>query len=179
MSKQRINTSQAGFTLIEVGMGALILVVGFIGMIEAVTVGTQMLDTSRKQQIAVQIIDAEVEWLRSQNATFVSGLPATATVTIDGTGTASTDSPNSFQIDGNAALLEIAKGFTIRIAKTNIRTNFDRVVYTVTWTGVTGRDYAQRADTDPDVSNVILASRTRTAEFYFEKNGLRLSFQKS
>ena len=176
MTKQRI-TSQAGFTLIEVGMGALILVVGFIGLIQAVTLGTQMLDTARKQQIAMQIADAEIEWLRAQNDAFVPALSSPATISVDLTGTATTASAGNFHLDNNSALLAQAKGFTVRMTRTNIRTNFEKVTYVVTWTGATGRDYYRRIDTDSD--GVVDAAHSRTFEVYFEKNGLRLSFQKS
>lgn len=186
MTKQRLH-SQAGFTLIEVGMGALILVAGFISLIQAITVGSQMLDNARKQQIAMQIVDAEVEWLRSQSGTFISTTLASDTITITGFGNVNvTTSANNFHIDNDSNLIGtttpdlsagIAKGFTVRMVKTNIRTNFDKIVYTVTWTGASGRDYYRRVDTNSD--GAVDASNRRTFEFFFEKNGLRLSFQKS
>lgn len=176
MTKQRLN-SQAGFTLIEVGMGALILVVGFIGLIQAITLGTQMLDTARKQQIAMQIADAEIEWLRAQNDTFILGLSAAASMSVDLTGTATPSSDANFHLWDNPALLAQAKGFTVRMTHTTVRSNFEKVTYVITWTGATGRDYYRRTDTDSD--GVVDAAHSRTFEVYFEKNGLRLSFQKS
>ena len=177
MTKQRIN-SQAGFTLIEVGMAALILVAGFISLIQAITIGSQMLDGARKQQIAMQIVEGEVEWLRSQSDTFISTTLASDTMSVNSAGVATaTTSANNFHLDDNTALVDLAKGFTIRMVKTNIRSNFDKVVYTVTWTGASGRDYYRRVDTNSD--GVVDASQTRVFEFFFEKNGLRLSFQKS
>ena len=177
MTKQSIN-SQAGFTLIEVGMAALILVAGFISLIQAITIGSQMLDGARKQQIAMQIVEGEVEWLRSQSDMFISTTLASDTMSVNSAGVATaTTSANNFHLDDNTALRDLAKGFTVRMVKTNIRTNFDTVVYTVTWTGASGRDYYRRVDTNSD--GVVDASNRRTFEFFFEKNGLRLSFQKS
>jgi len=77
MSKQRI-TSQAGFTLIEVGMAALILVVGFIGMIQAMKISSGMMDHARRQTVAAQILTHEIEQLRLENwATIIAQSTAT------------------------------------------------------------------------------------------------------
>src|SRR5882672_10995537 len=57
-------SSRKGFSLVEVLMGAMILVVGFIALIQAVTMGSEMTDNARKQQIAQQIIDSEIAHLR-------------------------------------------------------------------------------------------------------------------
>jgi len=165
MTKQRLQ-SQAGFTLIEVGMGALILVVGFIGLIQAVTIGTQMMDTARKQQIAMQIIDAELEWLRSQNDSFIPAPSTSATISVDFTG-ATPATAGNFHLDDNAVLLAQAKGFTVTMTRTNVRTNFEKITYVVTWTGATGRDDYQRVDTDSD--GVVDAAHSRSFEVYFEK----------
>ena len=164
MSKQRINTSQAGFTLIEVGMGALILVVGFIGLIQAITIGTQMLDTARKQQVANQIIDTEIERLRAGSFATVSGLTGgtTYSVTVNADGTAVVGDAAQFSgLSANAAMMRQAKSFTCSLVKTNVRSNFNKIAYTITWTGNTGRIYS------------------RTAEMFFGLNGLQLSYQKS
>lgn len=54
----------AGFTIVEVMMAATILVVAFVGMIQAVTIGSEMMATARRQTLANQIITHEVEALR-------------------------------------------------------------------------------------------------------------------
>ena len=87
MSKQRIK-SQAGFTLIEVGMAALILVVGFIGMIRAMTFTAGLMDHARRQTIAAQILTHEIEQLRLENWATITALP-TATTWAAGTSSAS------------------------------------------------------------------------------------------
>jgi hypothetical protein len=59
--------SVLGFTLIEVALAAAIIGVGFVGMIEALAIGSEMLDTARKQTIAAQIMQSEIEYLRLQD----------------------------------------------------------------------------------------------------------------
>jgi Tfp pilus assembly protein PilV len=172
MSKQRI-TSPAAFTLFEVGVGALILVVGFIGLIQAVTIGTQLLDTAQKEQIAIQIIDAEIEKLRAGTVADIVDLTEPGgytmtltesgeyTITVTDTGAVLSGATTRFALAGNPSLMAQAKGFTCSMVKTDIRADFRKVAYTVTWKGNTGRSYS------------------RSAEMYFGLNGLQLSYQKS
>jgi len=78
MAKTRI-TSQAGFTLIEVGIAALILVVAFIGMIRALTFTSGLMDHARRQTLATQILTHEIEQLRLRSWTEINALPTTTT----------------------------------------------------------------------------------------------------
>ncbi|AOS44464.1 hypothetical protein Verru16b_01526 [Lacunisphaera limnophila] len=57
-------------------MASVILVVGFMGMIQAVTIGSEMLATARRQTLAAQILNHEMEKLRLISWT---SMPATAT----------------------------------------------------------------------------------------------------
>jgi len=82
MPRQR-HCRTAGFTIVEVLMAAAILVVGFMGMIQAVTIGSDMLATARRQTLANQIITHELEKLRLKTWTELSALPAAPAVTID------------------------------------------------------------------------------------------------
>ena len=97
--------------MIEVGMASLILVVGFVGIIQAVTIGSQMIDTAQKQQVAVQIIDAEIERLRSGalDASSISGLTSgTAyTITVDSAGAVSGNTAY-FALSSNTAMSSLA-----------------------------------------------------------------------
>ena len=52
---------RSGFTLVEVALAATILLVGFAGMAAALMIGSEMLDTARKQTIAAQIMQGEIE----------------------------------------------------------------------------------------------------------------------
>jgi Tfp pilus assembly protein PilV len=60
-------------------MAAVILVIGFIGMIEAVTLSSGMLDHARRQTLAAQIINHEIEKLRLQSWTAINALPTSST----------------------------------------------------------------------------------------------------
>ena len=72
------------FTIVEVMMASVILVVGFIGMISAVTVGSEMLATARRQNLAAQIINHELEKLRYVDFATIHGYAAGPTsLTID------------------------------------------------------------------------------------------------
>ena len=51
---------RSGFTLVEVALAATILLVGFAGMAAALMIGSEMLDTARKQTIAAQIMQGEI-----------------------------------------------------------------------------------------------------------------------
>ena len=70
-------------------MASLILVVGFIGMIEAVGIGSNMMDNARRQTLAAQILAHEIEQLRFQSWTAINALP-TSTTTLGATYNAST-----------------------------------------------------------------------------------------
>src|SRR5512140_1701005 len=85
---RRGSQSEGGFTLIEVMMAATILVVGFIGMIQAVSLTCRMMDHARRQILATQIVNHEIEKLRlvgwSNGSTGINDLAAgPTTVTID------------------------------------------------------------------------------------------------
>jgi Tfp pilus assembly protein PilV len=162
----RRGTGARGFTIVEVMMAATILVVGFIGVIQAITIGSEMLDVARKQIIAEQIIDAEIEHLRlspwSRLAGPTGAMPASDSVTVNAAGTAAPDSSGGFELDSNTTLMAVAPGFTCSYTKTLVRTNYYRIVYTVTWK-VGNR---QRV-------------HSRSREVYFGQYGLQLSYQKA
>ena len=168
--------SNGGYTIVEVLMATAILGIGFIGLIQGMTIGSEELDTSRKQQVATQIVSAEIERLRGGSWTTVANLPATASITINNSGVISGDQ-SSFALsnytassaDDNVALSSLAKGFTCSFVETRLRpalataatATFVKVVYTISWTSNTGRVYS------------------RNTEVYVGKNGLQLSYQKS
>jgi Tfp pilus assembly protein PilV len=166
----------AAFTLVEVMMSSVILVVGFTGLIQAITIGSEALDTARKQQVAIQIMDTEIERLRSGDWSRIASLPATATLAIS-PGGAITGDTTAFALtnyttasgDDNTALAAGAPGFTCSYVRTRLRpasataatATYVRVDYTISWTSNTGRVYR------------------RTQAAFFGRNGLHLSYQKS
>lgn len=157
-------------------MAATILVVGFLGLIQAVTAGTEALDTARKQQIALQLIDTEIERLRSEPWSTLSGLPDSATLTIGMDGTITGDKTafalanfTTTTADDDTTLSALAPGFTCSFVRARLRpaaatattVTYLSVTYTVRWTSNTGRAY----------------SRVETA--YFGRNGLHLSHRRT
>lgn len=157
-------------------MAATILVVGFIGMIQAITIGSEALDTARKQQVATQIMDAEFESLRDNPWSTIANVASTGTIIIDTTGAISGNT-TSFALsnytassgDDNTALSALAKGFTCSYTRTYLRpgsatastVTFLQLVYTISWKSNTGRAYS------------------RSAQASFGENGLHLSYQRS
>lgn len=166
----------AGFSIVEVMMATAILLVGFIGLIQAVTIGSESLDRARRQQIAVQLVNAEIERLRGSAWSTITATPASASITINQSGQASGDL-TSFALtnrtaatsDDDAELCRLARGFTCSVTRSYLRptaatsTNatYVKLTYTISWTSNTGR--AQRHQVDA----------------YLAKNGLHLSYQQS
>jgi hypothetical protein len=60
----------------EVALAATVLAFTLVGMIGVVESGAQMLDLSRKQMMAAQILHSEIDQLRLQSWAVVSGYPA-------------------------------------------------------------------------------------------------------
>jgi prepilin-type N-terminal cleavage/methylation domain-containing protein len=168
--------SQRGFSIVEVMMAITILLVGFIGMMQAVTIGSEALDTARKQEVANQIVTAELEKLRSGPWTRIAQLPATASVSINASGALSGDT-TSFALgnyssdasDDNLVLSKLAPGFTCSFERVRLRpaaatastVTFVKLTYTVSWTSSTGQ------------------AHRHVIETFLAMNGLHLSFQQS
>ena len=157
-------------------MAMTIVLVGVVGMMQAVTIGTEALDTARKQQVAQQVMASEIARLREGTWSTIANLPAAATVSIDHTGVISGDTIrfalSNYTVtatDDHTDLSKLAGGFTCSFAATRVRptaatastVTFVKVVYTVSWTSNTGR------------------SHTRRVETYLGQNGLHLSYQQS
>lgn len=157
-------------------MAATILLFGFIGVIQAVTIGSEYLDGARKLEIANQISMAEIEKLRGGDWSTVTGLPASSTIAISTAGVISGDA-TQFALsnhtvatnDDNTDLSLLAKGFTCTLARTYLRptsatastVTFIKITCTVTWTSNTGRTKSHQVST------------------FLSKNGLHLSYQQS
>jgi Tfp pilus assembly protein PilV len=136
----RRSLGAGGFTIVEVMMASVILVVGFIGMISALTVGSEMMATARRQNLAAQIINHELEKLRllpwdvtdtSPNELCINDLAAgPTTITIDpqfttsiaacGLTTITADSTNPF-IKLERSVSDVVSG------------SMRQITFTVTW----------------------------------------------
>lgn len=78
MSRSR-HHRQTGFTIVEVMMASVILVAGFIGLIEAVAVSSAMMEHARRQTVANQILNHEIDDLRLASWTTINALPTAST----------------------------------------------------------------------------------------------------
>ena len=143
---------RAGFTLLEVALGATILAVGFVGMIEGMTYATEMLDTARKQTLAAQIVEAEVEYLRMQPWSTIQNLTSTSATTLS--------NYSEFSSTSLASVAGSSVTFARTMAATNPHTNLRQVTMTIAWTSITGK------------------SHKRSCNAYIGKYGLSVSYQK-
>ena len=166
MLKKRHNR-QAAFTLIEVMMAATILVVGFIGMIQAMTIGSGMMDNARRQTLAAQILSHHIEKLRqlpwdvataAPNELAIKDLPtASTTITID----------SQF----NSAIA--ASGATYTLTRTTadvVAGRLREATFTVTWVVTTSRRSG---------ASLVTFTYTRISSAYYGKYGLNLAYQRS
>lgn len=163
-----------GFTIIEVMMASVILVVGFIGMIQGITVGSEMLATARRQTLAAQIINHETEKLRLATWTTVSGYPTSSTsITIDS------------QFNNSMAACGLTSSdITLSRTATDLTTDLREISFTLTWT----KSGSSTAATTPTGSwldqlafyrpSSIARTYTRKMSAYFGKYGLSLNAQR-
>lgn len=167
-----------GFTIVEVMMASVILVVGFMGMISALTVGSEMLATARRSTIANQILQHEFEKLRLASwATISAPLPNISATDY------TTLTPDDTQFDSAIA----ASGATFNLTRTvsSPTTNLYEVSLTVTWNKA-GTNTAAATGTGSWLqrlsfsrSSPISRTYSRTAVTYITKNGLNQSYQRS
>jgi Tfp pilus assembly protein PilV len=64
-----------GFTIMEVALAATVLAFTLVGMIGVIESGAQMLDLSRKQTMAAEILHSEIDQLRLQSWAVIAGEP--------------------------------------------------------------------------------------------------------
>jgi prepilin-type N-terminal cleavage/methylation domain-containing protein len=115
--------SRSGFTLVEVMMATVILVVGFMGMIEAITIGSELLAAAERQTLAHQIINHDLD--RVRQSTWSSLSAGTSNPSIG------TQFTNAINAAGGAA------NWTLTRTITNINPNgttMRMITVTVTWT---------------------------------------------
>lgn len=150
------------FTLVEVMVASSVVVLGLVGMIQAIVSGSEMLDLARKQTIAAQIIHGQIDNIRLSNWTEVGNLTSGTTVKVDASDDSGNQSNNvskGFVFGSN--LPEVARDFTCTRTISTVRTDMKQVTFTVGWRGNTGRSYS------------------RTGSTYVTKNGLYVTYQRS
>lgn len=126
---------QGGFTIVEVMMAAIVMILGITTSITTLQFGMRSVDTARNMTLAGQIMQSEMEILRLQNWTQISALAASATV--DPSSTISSGSDTSLDVALNA----IARRFTCTRTVADIygRSDIKLITLTVVWSGVDGR----------------------------------------
>jgi len=174
--------SSRGFTIMEVALAATVLAFTLMGMIGVVEAGAKMLDLSRKQTFAAQILHSEIEQLRLQSWTTISGyLPGNAAYAAApgggypaGPTTLSAANDPSFamfiaQYPQTANIFTLTRTVTcIKPSQANLNPSayaspplLIQVTFTIKWSGVTGHSY----------------SRTDTT--FVSANGLSVAYQRS
>lgn len=168
MIAMRHRCREPGFTLVEVMMAATILVVGFIGTIEAMALSSKMLDHARRQSLATQIINHELDELRLASWATISALPTASTaVTID----SQFDQARAALGDNKTATSTVSFSLARTLTNPDPVTNIREVNFTVTWVVRT-----IRRDTS---GSVLTFTYSRSNSAWFGKYGLNLSYQRS
>jgi hypothetical protein len=85
----------------EVALAATVLALTLVGMIGVVEAGTQMLDLSRKQTMAAQILRGEIDQLRLQSWIVIAGEPTVAFSFYSGTQVGYSGTPGLLATPGN------------------------------------------------------------------------------
>ncbi len=171
-----------GFTIVEVMIASVILVVGFMGMIQAITMGSEMLATARRQTLAAQIISHETEKLRLTSWATLSALPAASTaITIESPYFDSAISASGLTTSTLTLVRSTANIDTDGDSVTDLK----EVTFTVTWnkSGTTTAAAAPAGSWFNQLSffnpSAIARTYTRKSTAYYGKYGLNLAYQRS
>jgi len=160
-------TANQGFTIMEVALASTVLALTLVGMIGVVESGSQMLDLSRKQTIASQILHGEIDQLRLQSWQTISGYTSAnvASTTFGyGASTSLTTGNDTFFAIYNTMYPNAQRIFTLTRTVACIQPSANpnlnstgihystpplllQVTFTITWNGVTGRPYSRTATT--------------------------------
>ncbi len=169
--------SVGGFTIVEVMMASVILVVGFMGMIQAITMGSEMLATARRQTIANQILNHEMEKLRLTSWSSISSLASFTAADYTSL------TPDDTTFDTAIA----ASGVTFYLARSvsAVTTDLVEVTLTVTWTksGTTTAAVSTSGSWLEKIAfyreSPIARTYTRKSTSWFTKYGLNHAAQRS
>ena len=135
-------------------MASIILVAGFMGMIQAITIGSEMQATARRETLAAQIINHEIEKLRFKDWAYISALPTTST---------------TLTIDTQFTAAVTASGATYTLTRTlsaDPYATIREVNFTVTWVVRPSGISSSR-------------TYTRANSAWFGKYGLNMTYQRS
>ncbi len=172
LQRKKLPRDCGAFTLIEVALAATVLLFAIVSAFQIVAAGTRMLDFSRKQTIATQIIRAEIDYAHTCDWSTVRNLAGTTdTVSMDSTFTTSNSwTAGSLGYPELVSLRSVASGFTVKRVVTYVsgRTDMVKIVFTVTWTAKVWSEKTGAGHT-----------YSRQGTTYFGKNGLSTTFQRS
>ena len=164
-----------GFTIVEVMMASVILVVGFIGMIQGITVGSEMLATARRQTLAAQMLNHEIEKLRLTSWSTISGYSTSSDTTV------AIDSQFNNSI---AACGLTSADITFTLRATDFTTDLREISFKLIWTK-SGSSTAAVTPTGSWLDQLafyrpssIARTYTRKTSAYFSKYGLSLNAQR-
>ena len=159
--------------MVEVLMASVIMLVGFIGLMEAVTVSANTMDHARRQTLATQILSHEIKKLYlspwSNGSTGINDL-TTAKISL----------PVDSQFDQARLALgdDLSGTAVVRFSLARTVTSPDpipgllrEVNFTVTWIVRTSR---RKTD-----GTLLSFTFTRTNSAWYGKNGLHLSYRSS
>lgn len=130
-----------GFTLVEVMIASVVLVMIFLSTLDALQQGFKMIDTARNTTIAGQIIQSEIEDLRLKPWASLTALPATTELDIAqsiGQGLASEE---------GAALARRFSASRVIADVTDRANNLKRITLTVTWADTSGATHTRSYET--------------------------------
>jgi hypothetical protein len=142
----------------EAALAATVMALTITGMIGVIESGSQMLDLSRKQTIAAQILQDEINQLRLQSWSTLTSGPTAIPSTLSPVGAPFTVSSVFAYAGGNFTCQYMANQIT-DLGGTSIPVL--QVTFVVSWTGISGRSYS------------------RTSTTLVSKNGLSVAYQKS
>lgn len=121
MAPARRDCKRQAFTLVEVMVAMTVLVLVFASTVSALTVAFRVVEDSRMDTLASQILQSEMENIRLKNWSEMEALPASDTFTVD-----------SMLADASF------HRFTCQRTVTNLGSNLKQVVLTASWTGTDG-----------------------------------------
>jgi Tfp pilus assembly protein PilV len=155
MNLRRQPQPSPGFTLIEVMLAATVMLAGIVGMMHVITSGSEMLDVSRKQTIATQIMHGEIERVRLSDWSQIAALSTTQPAQ----GYADAASGRIVQWVSDVGLIPL-HAFKVSRTVADVRSDLKQVSYTVSWVGNTGHPYSRSTST------------------YVGRNGLYVAYQR-
>lgn len=119
-----------GFTILEVMLAAIILVLAITTSITTMQRSFQSIDTARGMTLAGQIMQSEIERIRLRDWATVQGYSTTETpLAIDAT----------FANNGYVANLIASRGLTLTRTASDPETDLRQITMKVTWRNIDGR----------------------------------------